>query len=240
MQIRRWLLETCPRSNRNHRVTLPAHLAGRGTSDPHPTPLEHLLGLQTAAMALMIGMLVLVVMLRSTEPRVVHAMVLSMVIGDLPHWEDGLRRKTCSGYPVPGALRFLDQTTTVATKGQAQKAARTPPLISMPTSIQDRAMSHIFQYHVGDRQIQGVLFYLADFLRTDPSDALHDTVKSVGLACISRIYNLPALKQLAGEEYGKVLRATNKDLQDPVTAISDSTMGTVIALSLLSPAMNHK
>ncbi|KAJ5183408.1 hypothetical protein N7492_001024 [Penicillium capsulatum] len=122
MQIRRWLLETCPRSNRNHRVTLPAHLAGRGTSDPHPTPLEHLLGLQTAAMALMIGMLVLVVMLRSTEPRVVHAMVLSMVIGDLPHWGnlmyvlgwEGLQ--ACHSWDVRLWLQFLIPTGTMGMK----------------------------------------------------------------------------------------------------------------------------
>lgn len=65
---------------------LPPHLAGRGTTDPNPTPLEHLLGLQSAVLMFMIAMITVVVMLYSTEPKVVRGYVLASAITDIPHW----------------------------------------------------------------------------------------------------------------------------------------------------------
>ncbi|KAJ5097665.1 hypothetical protein N7456_008386 [Penicillium angulare] len=65
---------------------LPPHLAGRGTSDPYPTPMEHLLGLQTATMMFMTVLLNLTIMLYAKNPKVVHGFVLSSALTDIPHW----------------------------------------------------------------------------------------------------------------------------------------------------------
>lgn len=99
-------------------------------------------------------------------------------------------------------------------------------------------MSHIFKYYVGTSQSRGVLAYLSGLLSTDPSGALQATAKAIGLACMSRIYNSPELRQTAAEEYSKALQATNKNLQDPVLATSDSTLGTVVTLSLYEVIMS--
>lgn len=93
-------------------------------------------------------------------------------------------------------------------------------------------MSHIFKYYVGTRQNPGVLPYLSDLIHTEPSEALQATIKAIGLACMSRIYHVPELRRSAGEEYSKALRATNANLQDAVSATSDSTLGAVVTLSL--------
>ncbi|KAB8268457.1 hypothetical protein BDV30DRAFT_245732 [Aspergillus minisclerotigenes] len=148
----------------------------------------------------------------------------------------------CPGYQDPRALRVYDQTTAVTTKALARAAitrkspteesSKTPPLICLSAPIQEQAMSHIFKYYVGTRQNPGVLPYLSDLIHTDPSEALQATIKAIGLACMSRIYHVPELRRSAGEEYRKALRATNANLQDAVSATSDSTLGAVVTLSL--------
>ena len=90
----------------------------------------------------------------------------------------------------------------------------------------------MFKYYVGTSQNLGVLPYLSDLLSTDPSGALQATTNAVGLSCMSTIYHLPGLRRVAGEEYIKALRATNANLQDAVSATSDSTLGAVVTLSL--------
>lgn len=77
-----------------------------------------------------------------------------------------------------------------------------------------------------------MLAYLPDLLRSDPTDALQATLKAIGLASISQIHNLPALRRAAGEEYSVALRGINRSLQDADTATSDSTLGTVVLLAL--------
>ncbi|KAE8325265.1 hypothetical protein BDV39DRAFT_216450 [Aspergillus sergii] len=148
----------------------------------------------------------------------------------------------CPGYQDPRALRVYDQTTAVTTKALARAAitrksptdesSKTPPLICLSAPIQEQAMSHIFKYYVGTRQNPGVLPYLSDLIHSDPSEALQATIKAIGLACMSRIYHVPELRRSAGEEYSKALRATNANLQDAVSATSDSTLGAVVTLSL--------
>ncbi|KAB8219790.1 hypothetical protein BDV33DRAFT_204095 [Aspergillus novoparasiticus] len=156
----------------------------------------------------------------------------------------------CPGYQDPRALRVYDQTAAVTTKALARAAitrkspteesSKTPPLICLPAPIQEQAMSHIFKYYVGTRQNPGVLPYLSDLIHTDPSEALQATIKAIGLACMSRIYHLPELRRAAGEEYCKALRATNANLQDAVSATSDSTLGAVVTLSLYEIISGHK
>ncbi|GFN19186.1 Zn(II)2Cys6 transcription factor [Aspergillus tubingensis] len=157
--------------------------------------------------------------------------------------------KECPGYQDLQALRFFDQTAAVTTKALARAAStrkasrsptadtaessKTPPLIEGPTThIQEQAMSHIFKYYVGTSQNPGILCYLPNLLRTDPSDALQATMKAIGLACMSRVYHRPELARSAAEEYSKALRATNTSLQDAVLATSDSTLGAVVTLSM--------
>ncbi|KAJ5703560.1 hypothetical protein N7493_011485 [Penicillium malachiteum] len=65
---------------------LPAHLARRPTSDPYPSPLEHLLALQTASIMFLVVCISTAVMLYATNARVVHGLVLSYAIADIPHW----------------------------------------------------------------------------------------------------------------------------------------------------------
>jgi hypothetical protein len=65
---------------------LPPHLAGRGTASPDPTPLEHLLGLQSAVMMFMIAMITVVVFRYSTNPKVIHGYVAASAITDIPHY----------------------------------------------------------------------------------------------------------------------------------------------------------
>lgn len=77
-----------------------------------------------------------------------------------------------------------------------------------------------------------MLAYLPDLLRSDPTDALQATLKAIGLALMSQIHSLPALRRAAGEEYSVALRAINRSLQDADTATSDSTLGTVVLLAL--------
>ncbi|GKZ28573.1 hypothetical protein AbraIFM66950_009464 [Aspergillus brasiliensis] len=161
--------------------------------------------------------------------------------------------KDCPGYQDPQALRVYDQTTAVTTKALARAAStrtaarsptaytaetsKTPPLIAGPTHIQEQALSHIFRYYVGTSQNPGILCYLPNLLRTDPSDALQATIKAIGLACMSRVYQLPELARSAAEEYSKALRATNVSLQDAVSATSDSTLGAVVTLSMYEGAL---
>ncbi|KAB8203637.1 hypothetical protein BDV34DRAFT_227252 [Aspergillus parasiticus] len=153
----------------------------------------------------------------------------------------------CPGYQDPRALRVYDQTTAVTTKAlaraaitrksPAEESSKTPPLTCLSAPIQEQAMSHIFKYYVGTRQNPGVLPYLSDLIHTDPSEALQATIKAIGLACMSRIYHVPELRRSAGEEYSKALRATNANLQDAVSATSDSTLGAVVTLSLYEGAI---
>ncbi|GMF67851.1 unnamed protein product [Aspergillus oryzae] len=136
------------------------------------------------------------------------------------------------------SAKIYDQTTAVTTKAlaraaitrksPAEESSKTPPLICLSAPIQEQAMSHIFKYYVGTRQNPGVLPYLSDLIHTEPSEALQATIKAIGLACMSRIYHVPELRRSAGEEYSKALRATNANLQDAVSATSDSTLGAVI------------
>ncbi|QMW30762.1 hypothetical protein G4B84_006143, partial [Aspergillus flavus NRRL3357] len=151
------------------------------------------------------------------------------------------------GYQDPRALRVYDQTTAVTTKAlaraaitrksPAEESSKTPPLICLSAPVQEQAMSHIFKYYVGTRQNPGVLPYLSDLIHTEPSEALQATIKAIGLACMSRIYHVPELRRSAGEEYSKALRATNANLQDAVSATSDSTLGAVVTLSLYEPIL---
>ncbi|RAQ56542.1 hypothetical protein COH20_005660 [Aspergillus flavus] len=154
------------------------------------------------------------------------------------------------GYQDPRALRVYDQTTAVTTKAlaraaitrksPAEESSKTPPLICLSAPIQEQAMSHIFKYYVGTRQNPGLLPYLSDLIHTEPSEALQATIKAIGLACMSRIYHVPELRRSAGEEYSKALRATNANLQDAVSATSDSTLGAVVTLSLYEIISGHK
>lgn len=79
---------------------LPPHLAGRGTSDPNPSPLEHLLGLQSAVLMFMLAFVTYSVMRYSTNPKVIHHYVIISAVTDIPHWvaffsvlgRDGIRQ----------------------------------------------------------------------------------------------------------------------------------------------------
>ncbi|KAL2830985.1 hypothetical protein BJY01DRAFT_260684 [Aspergillus pseudoustus] len=161
-------------------------------------------------------------------------------------------KRQCSGYQDLHALRFFDQTEAVATKAQARAAQKREaeaeaaaaaadrtvavalqlPIAHVPTSIHEQAMSHSLRCYVGTDQGRGILSYLPELLKTDPSDALLSTLRAIGLSSISRLHNLPGLKRSAGEEYCLALRATNRDLQHASTAVSDSTLATVVLLGL--------
>ncbi|KAL3465879.1 hypothetical protein BJX64DRAFT_296757 [Aspergillus heterothallicus] len=154
-------------------------------------------------------------------------------------------KKDCSGYEDLHALRFFDQTETVATKARARAAAAkrlettqaagqtiSPLLTSPPTSIHEQAMSHALKCYVGNGENSGIVSYLRGLLSTDPSDALQTTLGAIGLASLASIHDLLKLKRSASEEYSLALRATNRDLQDPVSATSDSTLATVLLLGL--------
>ena len=65
---------------------LPPQLAGRGTSSPEPTPLETMLGLQSAVLMFMISMVTAGVTVYAKDPKVVHAYVAASAITDFPHW----------------------------------------------------------------------------------------------------------------------------------------------------------
>lgn len=106
------------------------------------------------------------------------------------------------------------------------------PLIHEPISIDEKATSHIFTYYVGKTDSRGLLAFLPDLLSSDPSFTLQATIKAIGLASLSRIHNLPEMRRLAGQEYSKALISLNKALQNPVTAKTDSTLGTVTLLSV--------
>ncbi|PWY74515.1 hypothetical protein BO94DRAFT_524377 [Aspergillus sclerotioniger CBS 115572] len=144
----------------------------------------------------------------------------------------------CSGYRDPNTLRILDQTNEVAVKAHARRTASksppadrsTPPaaLLPPPTSPDEQAMSYVFNYYVGTLKSQGVMPYLSDLLRGDPSPALQATVRAVGLANMSRE---PQYRRLARKEYGVALRATNDALTHSVSATSDSTLAAVLLLS---------
>jgi hypothetical protein len=61
-------------------------LAQRGTNSLDPTPLEHLLGLQSAVLMFMIAMLTVIIMVHADNPKVVHGYVIASALTDLPHW----------------------------------------------------------------------------------------------------------------------------------------------------------
>ncbi|KAH8817049.1 hypothetical protein F5884DRAFT_778319 [Xylogone sp. PMI_703] len=65
---------------------LPPHLAGRNTTDPNPTPLEHLLGLQSAVLMFMLAFVTYSVMRYCTNPKVIHLYVIISAVTDIPHW----------------------------------------------------------------------------------------------------------------------------------------------------------
>ncbi|KAL2803352.1 hypothetical protein BJX63DRAFT_437005 [Aspergillus granulosus] len=160
------------------------------------------------------------------------------------------QEKKCSGYQDLNALRFFDQTEAVAAKAQARAAAAAQqqaaeqaalaaakraaalPIIALPTSIHEQALSHTLKCYVGTDQSRGTLSYLPALLRTDPSDALQAAVRAIGLASISRIHHIPTLQRSASEEYSLALRVTNSNLQHASSAKSDSTLATVLLLGL--------
>lgn len=92
-------------------------------------------------------------------------------------------------------------------------------------------MSYMFTRYVGTQQSRGLLSYLPQVLREDPSPALKATIKAVGLASISRAHSLPDLKYAAGMEYSAALLATSRALQNAAAAKSDSTLAAVVMLS---------
>ncbi|KAJ5639907.1 C6 zinc finger domain protein [Penicillium longicatenatum] len=157
--------------------------------------------------------------------------------------------KECGGYQDPNSLRIYDQSKEVAVKAQSRSVVRsktsTPetsmllPLIHEPISIDEKATSHTFTYYVGKDESRGLLSFLSGLLSTDPSLTLQATIKAIGLASLSRIHKLPDLRQLAGLEYSKALRSLNKALQNPVTAKTDSTLGTVTLFSLYEMVASH-
>ena len=61
-------------------------MAGRGSLSPEPTPLEMMLGLQSATLMFMISMVTISVMVFAKDPKVVHAYVAASAITDFPHW----------------------------------------------------------------------------------------------------------------------------------------------------------
>lgn len=159
-------------------------------------------------------------------------------------------KKECLGYQDPNALRFFDQTKDVTRKARSRTLARkldkSPPVgtdepasppsllttMSWPNSLEDKAWSHVFTYYVGNQANHGMLGFLPELLSARPSDGLLAIVKSLGLACISRIHSLHDARRASNEQYSIALRETNKDLQDPVTAKSDSTLAAVVLLSM--------
>ncbi|KAJ5594611.1 uncharacterized protein N7459_000819 [Penicillium hispanicum] len=113
----------------------------------------------------------------------------------------------------------------------AKKAARSPPAgnpmvlpsISWSCSVQEQALTHIFKYYVGTNTSRGIISYVSNSLNMGSSEALQSIITAI-----------------AAEEYGKALRATNKDLQDAVLAKSDSTLTTVIMLALYEIISCHE
>ena len=65
---------------------LPASIAGRSTSDPYPSRLEHLLALQTASIMFLVVCISTAIMLYATNVRVVRGLVLSFALADIPQW----------------------------------------------------------------------------------------------------------------------------------------------------------
>ncbi|KAJ5116565.1 hypothetical protein N7456_000913 [Penicillium angulare] len=165
-------------------------------------------------------------------------------------------KKECSGYQDPNAVRFFDQTKEVTSKARsralAQKLDKFPPArhhsesasppslisVSWPNSLDDNAWSHVFTYFVGDEVNQGILAFLPELLRGGPSDGLQAIIKSLGLACVSRIHGHHEARRLSNEQYSIALRQTNKDLQDPITATADSTLAAVVLLSMYETLAN--
>ncbi|KAJ5537878.1 C6 zinc finger domain protein [Penicillium frequentans] len=159
--------------------------------------------------------------------------------------------KVCGGYRDPNTLRIYDQSKEVAVKAQSRSAvvrgskstspetSMSPPIILEPISIDEKATSHIFTFFVGKNETRGILSFLPNLLSTDPSFTLQTTVKAIGLASLSRIHNLPDMRRLAGLEYCKALVSLNKALQNPDTAKTDSTLGTVALLSVYEMVSSH-
>lgn len=73
----------------NHRsitTLLPPKLAGRGITSLDPTPLELLLGLQSATLMFLFAAVTLGVMIYAKDPKVVHAYVFASALTDFPHY----------------------------------------------------------------------------------------------------------------------------------------------------------
>lgn len=153
--------------------------------------------------------------------------------------------QNCPGYQDPNALRFYDQSDEVVAKAQARHKTRQKPqeptiltqlapLSSNPISEypEEWATSYTIAFYVGTAENRGVLPFVPELISQVPSPALEAAVKAIGLASIAKIHQLPKIKYIARQEYGKALLATNNALHDPFMAKSDSTLTAVIMLGM--------
>lgn len=108
------------------------------------------------------------------------------------------------------------------------------PMNFNPYFLDDQAISHTVKYFVGEDNHHGALLFLhlPEILTKDASDALQATMKAIGLACMAGIHNDDFLRRSAQQAYVSALQMTNKRLQDVASAKKDSTLATVMMLSV--------
>lgn len=155
------------------------------------------------------------------------------------------KRKECPGYQDLSILRLHDQSQEVITKARAKQKMvnhvlnRTlnhnecsyPSPRSIPSSLDERAFAYVFKYSVGTEHSRGVLYFLHDILKSNPSTTLVSSIKAYGLAAISLIQNSSEGLIAAREEYNVAVHAVRDDLHNPAVFKSDSTLTSVMLLS---------
>jgi hypothetical protein len=102
--------------------------------------------------------------------------------------------------------------------------------------IEQIATSHFFSTYVPDGHFE----YLPQLYNDiTPDSALFPVVHAVAIANLSRELRAPELQIEAQSQYARALAATNSALACPKTAIQDSTLASVLLLSLFETIMQQ-
>lgn len=135
------------------------------------------------------------------------------------------RKPTQSQSPtLDSALISPDLCANFASFDLASAISKT---LTLP--IEEIATSHFFSTYVPD----GHFHYLPQlYSDIGPESSLFPVVHAVAIANLSREMRAPELQAEAQSQYARALAATNRALVCPKTAVQDSTLASVLLLSL--------